>query len=210
MPKGMGYKDEKKAMKAGKPTDKVKDKVKEKAMGAKNEVAKKKKQQHLINPHQYINLILEPALRATGTYSLDAMYLLVCTAMVESKLSHIKQLPDGPAVGFMQIEPITFIDIKRYLSRKDELRSKILIYCERPYLPDNPMTLASDLTLNVLMARVKYWMHPEPIPSYKNPEAQAEYYEKYYNANKEVNKVEEFIKHSQAIVGWINHGEEIQ
>ena len=40
----MGYKDEKKEMKAGKPTDKVKDKVKEKAMGAKNEVAKKKKQ----------------------------------------------------------------------------------------------------------------------------------------------------------------------
>lgn len=45
MPKGMGYgsKQDKKEMKAGKATDKVKDKVREKDMGAMNDKAKKKK-----------------------------------------------------------------------------------------------------------------------------------------------------------------------
>ena len=64
-------------------------------------------------------------------------------------------------------------------------------------------TLIGDLYLNVLIARTKYWMIPEKIPTYKNPEAQAQYYEQYYNCNKEVNKVEEFVRHSQNISGWI-------
>ncbi len=42
MPKGMGYKSEKKDMK--KPAEKVKDKVAEKNMGAKEDAAKRKKQ----------------------------------------------------------------------------------------------------------------------------------------------------------------------
>lgn len=75
-------------------------------------------------------------------------------------------------------------------------------------MPYNAASVIGDLSLNILMARVKYWMIPEAIPNYKNPQAQAEYYEKYYNVNKDVTKIDEFIKHSQAIVGWINHGEE--
>lgn len=161
----------------------------------------------MINPHQFVNFILEPALRAVGMYSLDAMYLMACTAMVESKLTHLKQLPDGPALGLMQMEWATYVDICRYLGTRPTLRSSILIYCERYSLPTKPQALLSDVAFNVLMARVKYWMQPEPIPSYKDPNAQAEYYEKYYNCNKEVNKVDEFIKHSQSIAGWINHGD---
>ncbi len=164
----------------------------------------------MLNPHQFVNLILEPALRATGMYSLDAMYLMVCTIMVESKLTHLKQLPDGPALGLGEIEPATYVDSKRYLERRSDIRSKILNYCERTYLPENPTTLIADLSLNILIARVKYWMVTEPIPSYKDPHAQAEYYEKYYNANKEVNKVDEFVRHNQNITGWINHGETTQ
>lgn len=138
-------------------------------------------------------------------YSIDAMYLMTCTALVESKLTHLKQLPEGPALGFMQIEPATYKDIVRYLAVKDGLRSNILNYCERTYLPYTPPNLVGDLVLNVLVARVKYWMQPEAIPSYKNPEAQAAYYEKYYNGNPDVDKTPEFLRHFKDIEGWINY-----
>ncbi len=133
------------------------------------------------------------------------MYQLVCTFLTESKLTHLKQLPDGPALGPGQIEWGTYLDVCRYLNRRTDLKQKILTYCERVDMPQTPIGLLSDLTLNVLVARVKYWMIPEAIPSYKDPQAQAEYYERYYNANSEVDKTEEFIKHSQTIAGWIYH-----
>lgn len=159
----------------------------------------------MINPHQYINLILEPAFKYTGMYSIDAMYLMVCTALVESKLTHLKQLPDGPALGFFEIEEATVLDVFRYLERRTDIRNKILLHTERTHLPDTMKPLISDLALNALIARVKYWMVAEAIPSYKNPMAQAQYYEQYYNVNKEVNKIDEFIRHSENIAGWINH-----
>jgi len=138
-------------------------------------------------------------------YSIDAMYLMTCTALVESKLTHLKQLPEGPAIGFMQLEPATYKDIFRYLAIKDQLRSNILNYTERVYLPYNMVNVLGDLSLNVLIARVKYWMQPERIPSYKDPEAQAAYYEKYYNGNPEVDKTTEFLRHFKDIEGWINY-----
>lgn len=161
----------------------------------------------MINPHQFISLILEPALKATGMYSIDAMYLMTCTAFVESKLTHLKQLPEGPALGFMQIEPATYKDIYRYLALRPQLRSNILNYTERTYLPYEPVNLIGDLSLNVLIARVKYWMQPEAIPTYKDPISQANYYERYYNANASNDKSQEFIKVAGEIGGWINHGD---
>ncbi len=146
---------------------------------------------------------MEPALRATGMYSIDAMYLMTCTAFVESKLTHIKQLPEGPALGFFQVEWATYLDVCRYLERKPVLLDKILKYTERQYLPKNPMALVSDMVLNVLIARVKYWMQPEPIPSYKDSVSQANYYERYYNVNVSVDKTAEFIRHAKDIESWV-------
>lgn len=160
----------------------------------------------MLNPHQYINLILEPSLKAIDMYSLDAMYLMACTVLVESKLTHLRQLPNGIALSLWQIEPTTYDDVLRYLNRRSDIRSKVLNYCERTYMPFNPLNLVADLNLSTMVARVKYWMIPAPIPSYKDPQAQAEYYERYYNCNREVNKVAEFVQHSQNITGWINHG----
>jgi hypothetical protein len=163
----------------------------------------------LINPYQYVTLILEPAYKACGMYSLDAMYQMVCTIGVESKLTHLKQIPNGPALGLPQTEPDTYIDIIRYLSRRTDLRDKIFTYCQRTSFPDDRM-LISDLAFSALIARVKYWMIPEPIPSYKNPEAQAAYYEQYYNANKYTDKTQEFIKFAAEVKGWITHEDTTQ
>lgn len=159
----------------------------------------------MINPYQFVNLILEPAYKACNMYSLDAMYLMTCIAGVESKLTHLKQLPMGPALSLFQIEPPTYADCLRYLKDKMALRDQILAFTQRTYLPDDASVLIYDMALSALIARVKVWMIADPIPSYKDPEAQAAYYKKYYNANADVDKTQEFIKLAAEISGWINH-----
>jgi hypothetical protein len=139
-------------------------------------------------------------------YSLDAMYLMVCTAMVESKLTHLKQLPEGPALGFFQVEWATYEDVRRYLqTNAHALYNAIVSYTERVNLPNNPITVISDMSLNCLIARTKYYMIHEPIPSYKDVEAQANHYKKYYNTSEGAASVEAFVRAAQDIQGWIIH-----
>lgn len=138
-------------------------------------------------------------------YSLDAMYLMTCIAGVESKLTHLRQLPDGPALSLFQIEAATYTDCLRYLRVNMELRDKILAFTKRSYLPPDAYVLVTDLALSALIARVKIWMVPEAIPSYKDAQAQAAYYERYYNVNKSNDKTNEFVKFAGEIGGWINH-----
>lgn len=162
----------------------------------------------MINPNQFAQLVLEPALKATGTYSLDAMYLMLCTAIVESKLTHLKQLPDGPAMGLYQIEWRTYLDCIRYLvTDEPALKVKILLHTERINFPTTPEAFLADLNLNALIARTKYWMEDEPLPSYKDPQGQAAYYEKYYNANPHNDKTDEFIKANSYCGAWIDEKE---
>ena len=136
-------------------------------------------------------------------YSIDAMYLMSCTALVESKLTHLKQLPDGPALGFMQVEPDTYFDVIRYLNIRDDIGSKVLGYCNYTDYPLTTNVMIHNLAYNAMIARVKYWMQPQPIPSYKDSVNQAEYYELYFNGNPEVNKVDEFVRHSKNVSEWI-------
>lgn len=163
----------------------------------------------MINPSQYASLVLEPALRDTKTYSLDAMYLMMITALVESKLVHLRQLPDGPALGLFQVEPMTYLDVVRYCAeRNNELGARILEYCNLRSFPVDPNILIHNLALNALIARVKYWMRPEPIPSYKDVEGQARYWKQYYNTNLGAGSVEDFVKHAETVKEWINHDDE--
>lgn len=155
-----------------------------------------------------MGLILEPALRATNTYSLNAIYQVATTIFYESKLTHLKQLPQGPALGFGQIEWATYQDCCRYLATNITLRSLILNYCERTSLPTQPVNLLGDLSFNVLMVRVKYWMIPEPIPSYKDTTGQAAYYKKYYNTGEGAATIEAFAKAAVDLRGLIDHGDE--
>ena len=160
----------------------------------------------MINPSQYADLILEPAFKEMRMYSLDAMYLMLRTALVESRLTHLKQLPTGPALGFMQIEPDTYTDIIRYLKRKHAIRISILEYCGYITMPVHPNALIHNLAFNAMIARVKYWMTPQPIPNYKDVQGHAEYWGVNYNASKEGLKTEDFIRISEGIEGCINHG----
>ena len=130
---------------------------------------------------------------------------MTCTALVESKLTHIMQLPKGPALGFMQVEWATYLDVVRYLDNHRTLRTLVLLECERDHFPSRKPTLMADMVLNVLIARVKYWMQPEPLPTSLDAEGLALYYKKYYNTAKGDAVVDTFIKAYQDAKGWIEN-----
>lgn len=133
------------------------------------------------------------------------------TFFVESRLTHLKQLPEGPALGFGQIESTTYVDACRYLENVNPaLKHRILEYCHYPELPKQTNCLIHNLAFNALIARTKYWMQPESIPSYKDVSAQAYYWKKYYNSYEGRGSEEDFIKHSESVTGWINHHEDKQ
>ena len=130
---------------------------------------------------------------------------MTCTALVESKLTHIKQMPTGPALGFFQVEWATYLDVVRYLGSNRRLFTLILHWCERDYLPTNQSTLMTDMALNVLIARVKYWMQSEPLPPCLDAHGLANYYKKYYNTYKGDAVIDTFVKAYQDAKGWIEN-----
>lgn len=164
----------------------------------------------MINPSQYASLILEPAFRFTGMYSLNAMYLMLRTALTESGLCHLRQLPFGPALGFMQVEPNTYRDVYRYLNTRKDILEKILVHCNYKKFPEHTQNLVHDLAFNALVARVKYWMIPEPIPSYTNVERQAEYWKMHYNTKHGLGTVEKFMRAAEGTEGCIMHRDALE
>lgn len=159
----------------------------------------------MINPRQFINDILEPALRYTNLYSTDAMHLMVCTALTESKLTHVRAMQgQGLGLGLFNIKWEDYLDVVRILDGDRELRRLITLHTGRRNTIETPGVLIADIGFGALVARVRYAMAPEQIPSYKDIEAQADFYTRHYNSTADVNKTQEFIRYAKEIEGWID------
>ena len=155
-----------------------------------------------------------------GMWSEAAENLLVGTAIMESDLAYLKQ-KNGPALGVYQIEPFTHKDItERYIEEskfrdefgnmfdnmvgwpypatlnvEGELVEAILDddgnFEDRPYEFDINQ-LIFDLRYATMIARIKYWMSVEPLPSANDIHALGHYWNKNYNANPDVGTAEQF------------------
>lgn len=131
-------------------------------------------------------LIVIPTLREIGMGGEDAEKLMICTGMQESGFAHITQMGGGPAKGPWQVEgkpSYTHSDIKGSLLRpgREALLNKILIACNMVTLPKDEF-LIHNWKYNLIIARLVYARHLEPLPSCSDIEAMARYYVKYYNA----------------------------
>ena len=135
--------------------------------------------------------IVRPALKDTGLWSESAEDLLMGTAYAESGLRTVAQGGGGPALSFFQIEPITYYDVIRYLMWNKELMALILIACEMSSFP-RVETLAWDMRLATLIARVKYWMSPRPLPKAGDVENLGLYWKEIYNTKLGAGTVEHF------------------
>lgn len=143
-----------------------------------------------MNPQQLHDYIIKPTLEYIGgNYnSIEARFLLLCTAAIESDCGYYIKQVNGPALGPWQMEPKTENDIYEHSDALQRIEFTRLIdnltiksgrYLDDEDLVHSPMYACA-------MARLKYSMTPEPLPEYTgdaNIDLRAfyDYYAKFYH-----------------------------
>ncbi len=139
--------------------------------------------------------------------SSDAVTLVLRTGAVESEYFYQRQLGEGPARSFWQVEPPTAKDILgRYLQRGDKGNLKIRVqhilgFQVQWLLEDEDrldMQLQGNEILGIILCRLKYWPVPKAIPHTRYPELQATYWLEHYNAGGR-GSVEHFISAAKKV-----------
>lgn len=146
----------------------------------------------------YMKTTIELALMQTDTYSQQAFDLLMGTSAHESfGWRYRRQLGNGPALGFFQMEPFTHDDCwSNFLQYNPILGQKILFVSGLSF-PDASAMETNDIYA-ACMARVKFLRDPQPIPF--DLYGQAEYWKRVYNTHLGRGTVEEYINHYQTFV----------
>ena len=136
-----------------------------------------------------IKNLIERTLAEINLYSPSAVNLLLGTLAQESLFGkYLRQLNNGPACGFFQMEKPTFDWLKEQFKGK--------------YGVDN--ITFEDLEWNIksaiIMCRLRYLIVPETLPTADDVEALAQYWKKYYNTIYGSGTIEEFKKHYKEFV----------
>lgn len=127
-----------------------------------------------------------------GLWSEDAENLLLGTAAKETHLGKLGrvQIGGGPAKSIYQVEPKTAQYLwERTQKEKPELFEKIVGVVGSRQL--DLKQLEYDIVLSTVLARLKYYYVPHPIPS--TLEGWAEYWKKHYNTYMGKGHPSEFI-----------------
>ena len=117
----------------------------------------------------------------------SAVKLVLVTGIVESRYEYIRQMGDGPARSFWQVEPATAVDnLAHYLKH----RPKLMARCAEASLVDLKHwqnfddtvwadILEKNIASGIVHSRLKYWRVPRPMPN--TITGAARYWKKYYN-----------------------------
>jgi hypothetical protein len=147
----------------------------------------------MLNPQQFTSEIIIPALEVLGLDSKEARALLLGTAIQESRLTYLRQIGGGPALGVFQIEPATHNDLyANFLSYRPEMRDRLLSLGERQH-----DSLIYNLRYAAAVARLIYYRAPGQLPD--SLEGQAAYYKKNYNTPLGAGPEQEYIDNFTSI-----------
>ena len=142
-----------------------------------------------------IKEIAEEVLYKLDAYSDDALALVMRTGMAESGYRVLRQMDNGPAIGFWQVELET---------AQDTLDN--FVYYRRDYkdmlvglgLGNNlEFSLLSNIALQVAFCRLKYLRDPKPIPCWTDIEGQAKYWKRVYNTELGAGTIKHFLEANQ-------------
>ena len=129
---------------------------------------------------QFKSFIVKPVLDQMDLGGVAAVNLLTGTAMVESGIGFVRQIPNGPAVSFFQMEMNTHDDIwENFLKYKKTLAAKVRAF-KIPVLND-VQNMQANSAYAVAMCRIHYLRMPEQLPEYDDPIAMARYHKLWYN-----------------------------
>lgn len=151
----------------------------------------------MIKIEHFLDEIVIPTLKELDMYSEEACLLIVGTAIQESRLHYLKQIPSGIAKGVCQMEEATHDDIwDNFLKYKPEIKEKVL------GLTNQSMDLVDQLKGNlyyaVAMCRIHYYRVSEALPN--DLAGMARYWKKYYNTPLGKGTEEEFIHNYEQAV----------
>lgn len=132
---------------------------------------------------QFKYRILVPTLTRIGLDETNRTSLVLGTCLKESaNLTYVVQIPNGPALGFGQMEPATHADLwVNFLAFRPELADKVRRLAGRFDGNAPPVSeLIGNAFYAVAMVAVHYRRVPAALPP-NEPYALAAYWKKYYN-----------------------------
>lgn len=155
-------------------------------------------------PEAFLKDIVDPAIAAlpldvdNGETIPGLRLMLFGTALQESLLTHVEQLPNkdgsrGPALGYFQMEPATHKDIwANYLAYRKAVASQLLALAELKSGVPKAEILKTNHVYAAAMARVHYRRAPGKMPGGVDVKAAAAYWKQYYNTPLGKGKASEF------------------
>jgi len=129
----------------------------------------------------------------------DAVRLVIATGIVESRYEYLRQMGDGPARSFWQVEAATAVDnLAHYLKHRPKLMKK----CAEASFVDLKHwqnfdervweeILEKNIAAGIIHCRLKYWRVPKRMPS--TSEGMAIYWKRYYNTEQGKGDPEHFV-----------------
>lgn len=146
----------------------------------------------IMDAQQLHDHIIKPTLKYMGgNYdSKNARMLLLATAAIESHCGHYIKQVNGPALGVWQMEPATHEDIIENcdaIKKPKDGRGCVLLHRVRQLEVSPCNNILNDLIVSPMyacaMARLKYSMDAEALPSYDEPYEIYRYYKRVYNTH---------------------------
>jgi hypothetical protein len=130
-----------------------------------------------VDPSQFKALVIRPTLAALGLEG--AENLVLGTALTESRLTYLRQLGGGPALGPYQCEPATHDDLwLNWLAYQFAAQAAVrLLMTSRPKLEQ----LVTNAAYATAICRLHYRRAPDPLPAANDAAAMADYHKRFYN-----------------------------
>ncbi len=152
---------------------------------------------------QFKQYIIVPALTVIELDTPQAIELVLGTCIQESRLQYLKQLGNGPALGVIQMEPMTHDDIwSNFLAYREHLSGKVLSLAA-PNSGSHPTAseLIGNLWYACAMCRVHYYRVSASLPAQGDYEGQAAYWKEHYNTFEGSGTEEEYLENWESYGG---------
>jgi 4-diphosphocytidyl-2C-methyl-D-erythritol kinase len=155
----------------------------------------------MISIKQMRSLISDTCMKMGEKFGSDsAVDLVLATGIAESRYEYIRQMGDGPARSFWQVEPATCVDnLAHYLKHRPKLIKKCadasMVDLKHWQNYDENLwanILEKNIAAGIIHCRLKYWRVPKKMPS--TLEGQANYWKKYYNSELGAGDPEHFVE----------------
>ena len=143
----------------------------------------RKEKTEMISISQMRKLVADTCLKLGNKYASNAAVdLVLATGIVESRYEYIRQMGDGPARSFWQVEPSSAVDnLIHYLKHRPKLMAKCaeatLVDLKHWQTYDEKLweeILEKNIAAGIVHARIKYWRVPKKMPN--TIEGQADYW----------------------------------